>query len=64
VPVVPVGDEFPGPVVPRPFGPWVSTELLPPLPRVKTIAITATAAAPTNARAGPFHLTGGHPSGN
>jgi len=40
----------------------VIVSLLPP-PSVKPIAIPAIAAAPSRAKAGPFHLTGGHLSG-
>src|SRR5215831_5984435 len=36
--------------------------LSPPAPTEKPIATAATAAAPSSARAGPFHLMGGEPT--
>ena len=55
-------DVPPADVVPVPVERFVIVSLLPPL-RVKPIAIPAIAAAPSRAKAGPFHLTGGHLSG-
>jgi hypothetical protein len=53
-PDLPVPEAVEGPVEA-----FVIVVSLPP-PTVKPIAIPATAAAPSNARTGPFHLTGGH----
>src|SRR5204863_4564645 len=58
--VVPAATVVPLDSVPE--GPLVADDPEPP-PRVKAIATPATAAAPASARRGPFHFTGGQPSG-
>src|SRR5438128_1324458 len=59
--VLVVGEVVPV-LVAGPVGALVIVVSLPP-PSVRPIAIPATAAAPSRANAGPFHLTGGHLSG-